>query len=396
MAGPQWPREVAVRAPTLLRPLLLVLLHSALSRARRHEVKLVAEERHGHGAQRGVQRTAIDPELDPKSDRHFFHWDYPDDERPSPTLEHTKKFGHPYPVVQDHEAYDKDFVKDENGDNGEWEVQMEYDTLRNKLRGQQKSVNEAYRKEQEERRHLEDEEGKEFKAEEAERGAKEAAGKADAEAGEAHDEVEKLMGKGAADGGKEVGGAVGSAIDEVRDKMKGLEACQKELADAKAKLKELMGLKEKRVKEVQKAAVAKAAATSAAQAKIDKDNAEAAAKYDADVASAEGKLEAVEGDAQSSRDALAKRQKELERKAAEAEAAHAAALKALGEEEAQIEETRTRLKEAAERVRRHRAGVDEEGGIYKTGHDKNRGSRSASIALLSGLVLLVPALPWIA
>merc|ERR1711865_248652 len=42
-------------------------------------------------------------------------------------------FKHPYPVVQDREDFDRDFVNDENSDNGSWKAQMEYDRLRHKL-----------------------------------------------------------------------------------------------------------------------------------------------------------------------------------------------------------------------------------------------------------------------
>merc|ERR1711976_954349 len=73
---------------------------------------------------------------DPKSDKEFFGppfpADYPDDSRPSGKI--SKDFSHPYPDVQAANAYDEDFVKDENGDNGEWKAQAEYDILRGKIR----------------------------------------------------------------------------------------------------------------------------------------------------------------------------------------------------------------------------------------------------------------------
>ena len=43
-------------------------------------------------------------------------------------------FNHPYPAVQDSNDFDFDFVKDENSDGGRWAAQMEYDTLRSKIR----------------------------------------------------------------------------------------------------------------------------------------------------------------------------------------------------------------------------------------------------------------------
>ena len=36
--------------------------------------------------------------------------------------------------LQSKDEYEKDFPKDENSDNGEWQAQMEYDQLRMKAR----------------------------------------------------------------------------------------------------------------------------------------------------------------------------------------------------------------------------------------------------------------------
>merc|ERR1719498_1037213 len=55
---------------------------------------------------------------------------YPEDEKYHSVK---TKFDHPYPVVQESRDYDKDYVKDENNDNGEWKAQMEYDRLRAKI-----------------------------------------------------------------------------------------------------------------------------------------------------------------------------------------------------------------------------------------------------------------------
>merc|ERR1740130_1131929 len=71
----------------------------------------------------------ISPPLDTTSDKTFDK-DYPLDARPKVDVFH---FRHPYPVVQDSDDFDKDFVKDENSDNGSYKAQMEYDRLRHKL-----------------------------------------------------------------------------------------------------------------------------------------------------------------------------------------------------------------------------------------------------------------------
>merc|ERR1719453_2509376 len=70
--------------------------------------------------------------------------DYPFDKRPI-TDEHYV-FDHPYPAVQDSGDFDKDFVKDENSDGGRWQTQMEYDTLRGKIRKAEQKLRELKEK----------------------------------------------------------------------------------------------------------------------------------------------------------------------------------------------------------------------------------------------------------
>merc|ERR1719253_2462212 len=72
----------------------------------------------------------IAPKLEPESSKKFFDKDLPDDKRPKVDVLH---FKHPYPVVQDSDEFDKDFVKDENSDDGSFKAQSEYDRLRHKL-----------------------------------------------------------------------------------------------------------------------------------------------------------------------------------------------------------------------------------------------------------------------
>merc|ERR1719510_1976058 len=72
----------------------------------------------------------ITPELSPESHEKFFDHDYPDDHGPSVHKDYN--FQHPFPVLQDSEDYDKDYVKDENSDGGEWRAQQRYDALRAK------------------------------------------------------------------------------------------------------------------------------------------------------------------------------------------------------------------------------------------------------------------------
>merc|ERR1719253_1851956 len=80
----------------------------------------------------GEVHSGISPKLD-KSDKKFFGKDYPWDKRPAVDVLH---FKHPYPVVQDSGDFDRDYVKDENSDNGEWKAQSEYDRLRHEMKKQ--------------------------------------------------------------------------------------------------------------------------------------------------------------------------------------------------------------------------------------------------------------------
>ncbi|CAK0871333.1 unnamed protein product [Prorocentrum cordatum] len=86
-------------------------------------------DEHGGSTKRGEPQ--VSPKLDPMSSGLFFRHDYPHDQRPPTGPEFD--FNHPYPLVQDTDMYDKDYVKDENSDGGEWKAQMEYDTMRTKV-----------------------------------------------------------------------------------------------------------------------------------------------------------------------------------------------------------------------------------------------------------------------
>jgi len=75
-----------------------------------------------------------------QSDKKFFGppfpADYPDDKRPIPDktiLNKLKSPDQPYPALQSKADFDRDYVKDENSDQGSWKAQFEYDTLRNKI-----------------------------------------------------------------------------------------------------------------------------------------------------------------------------------------------------------------------------------------------------------------------
>merc|ERR1719204_2781329 len=84
-------------------------------------------KRRSHALQHGL----INPKLDPESDKVFFGHDYPDNLAAKGQLK--PEYGHPYPAIQDSDKFDRDYVKDENSDDGEWKAQMEYDMFRTKV-----------------------------------------------------------------------------------------------------------------------------------------------------------------------------------------------------------------------------------------------------------------------
>lgn len=170
-----------------------------------------------------TSRGFISPNLHPTSDHKFFGKDYPDDLRPK-VVNH---FDHPYPTVQDSSDYDKDYVKDENNDNGEWSAQMEYDRLKNKLAREKEMVQKAKAKMEEEK--WEWQQVKKFEAD-AENEARKAEGDSASAASHAAG-AEGAAGDSAAD--------IESETKDVESETDGLKGCEKELAHAKKMLKSL-------------------------------------------------------------------------------------------------------------------------------------------------------------
>merc|ERR1719161_3256471 len=165
----------------------------------------------------------IAPKLDPVSDPKFFgpnledgkrvKGEYSTDGRPG-VDDH---FGYPFPAMQDTRDYDKDFVKDDNDDDGEWKANNRYDAIRVKLGKAKAEAEEA-------------EETKEAQAEEYGRAAEDArAAKAAAErksqvANQTIEEAERLV-------AREVGT---------------FEDCKEQLAKARQHLEALMAEKDSR------------------------------------------------------------------------------------------------------------------------------------------------------
>merc|ERR1712008_330540 len=136
----------------------------------------------GASHRQGKGSSHIEPKTRPRVAQVLFGKDYPDD---MDSTGHIKpKFGHPYPAVQDTDAFDKDYVKDENSDAGEWKAQMTYDFLRTKIAKQKDQYKKA--KEAEDETHKQLDEAK--KREEA---AAKAAAEAEKKAEDANDRLDK-------------------------------------------------------------------------------------------------------------------------------------------------------------------------------------------------------------
>jgi len=170
----------------------------------------------------------INPELDPVSDKKFFKKDYPDDNR-APNFHH---FDHPYPEVQDSDKYDKDYVQDENDDNGEWAAQWGYDSKKNKLLNEKEELRKAMAKKLQEEKEWKEAVEAEKKAEAAARDAEKRL--KDAESHEANMEKDHSG----------INATIDSKADQVEKEVLDLEECKKQLMKARKELKSLLEKKE--------------------------------------------------------------------------------------------------------------------------------------------------------
>jgi DNA repair exonuclease SbcCD ATPase subunit len=182
----------------------------------------------------------LSPTLRPESDKHFFKKDYPHDLRPDPTTHHD--FESPFPTIQDSDEFDKDYVKDENSDDGEWKIQNEYDRLRGKLAQARADKEKALALEKQKEKELEAARKKEAKA----KAAAEAAYKVKKDREDAADKkLDKKERALSGLPGPPQGRGVDSATKNVDNEVRDLEDCQKELREARQKLKELQEVRAK-------------------------------------------------------------------------------------------------------------------------------------------------------
>jgi len=323
----------------------------------------------------------ISPRLVPKSDRIFFDHDYPDDLEP-----HAKKteFSHPYPAVQDTDEYDKDYVKDENNDKGEWKAQMDYDLLRTKVARQKDDLENAKDAEREMQKKLEEATKREAAAAKAAKEAAERAGlakdhadglkkrakdKEDEEVRESkklknvkkareqeeddlfkeeeeqEQEASKSTRKESADDDSD---DIDKAVANVKKEMSELKDCEKELVVARKELKEAMGKADKAARE-------KAAKDAAAHEKWMKDRDEAA-RY-ADLKAAQAAKYRSDHEHRIAEEEA--RKQALEKKEAE----YAAAKKEFNQAEDTLDKTEEDMKKAADKLRSFRRTEDIGGGV---------------------------------
>jgi len=283
----------------------------------------------------------ISPTLKPVSHDTFFKKDYPDDLRPG--VGNKFNFDHPYPTVQDSGDFDKDYVKDENSDNGEWKAQMEYDSLRTQIKKQQKKVDEARKRLEAAKKVIDEDKAEEGSASSSAEEARKKADEARRRDKEEQDKVDDIAGDG-----KNNNGALGDAVHEVDGEVSDLEKCKKKLTDAQKKLAELEKEKKEREQNL---------ADSEEELKPLK-NQEAELKSKADAAKAEAK------------------QKEDEAKKS---------AKTYEEELADVKKTEAELEEAHDRLRGIRKKEDPHGAVtYK----KSSSHRIGTNMLLSVMAVL--------
>lgn len=319
-------RTHAVAALTLLSLVAVSTARKSLPRTAEQPVKttLALVDRAAGPAPRSRMPAFIEPPLDPKSDKKFFKKDYPDDEKPR--INEHYVFDHPYPLVQDPEDFDKDYVKDENGDNGQWKAQMTYDTLRTKVMEEEKKLITAEHDVDEHLHELEDaKKGRKKAVEEADK-AEAASRRARREAKKAARKVDDLAGE------DNSGGAVADGVAKVEKEMKDLEDCKKQLAESRDRLKKLM-----KEQAAQEEAIAKE--EKIASEKLKQEEREAATEAAAD---------------ERKREAHLKKQDILRKQLAKEEAERKAALKSYEEELTDVKEAEDDLARAAERLRSFR------------------------------------------
>lgn len=335
----------ALRATLLLCTLLVAPAQASLMRERGAKLRVSQKK----------QEPQVSPELEPKSSHMFFRNDYPHDLKPPVNSDFN--FNHPYPLVQDTDQYDKDYIKDENADNGEWQAQMEYDILRNKVFKAQADADRAKKFLD---KQLAAKTAAERKVAEAESKAKAAKDKADmaekakTDADNAVKEIDEAGKKADADSS---GNEVKDAQDKLAKEIDDFKECEERLAKAKEHLKKVMAEKEEWDAKT-------AAATEEANKQYEKDKAKADAASHMSEEEAQKALEKAKKAAEKAkkaREEIEKHKKEY----AEAHKRYQDDLDEVERDEKSIDDAKRKLKEMRAKQ------IAEHGGISRaTGHDE--------------------------
>jgi len=290
---------------------------------------------------------AITPTLEPTDDKVFFNKDYPIDHQPSAFgVRHSipsgdKPFQYPYPVVQDSGEYEKDYVKDENDDSGEWKAQMDYDLIRSKVLKQKEVVKDALNAKDGVDGTIADAHGREAGAEK------------DAKDAEDHADSASDKEKHAIDKEHDIDGKLEGEVGHVDGDMDALKKCQEELAEAREKLEQLMRDKE---------ALAGNRTHSNSTNSSENTAEETEEENEKDTVS---KADAAEYEA--AKAAAAAKQAELDAEIAEAQEAYELAMKKWEKQKANIAKLEADIDKAAMRLRKYRTGSkgsDTGGGVY--------------------------------
>mmetsp|Transcript_6953 Transcript_6953/g.16583 ORF Transcript_6953/g.16583 Transcript_6953/m.16583 type:complete len:340 (-) Transcript_6953:134-1153(-) len=286
----------------------------------------------------------------PESDSRFFKHNYPHDFVPGAPLE--KDFDHPYPVVQESDVYDKDFVKDENSDNGQWHAQMKYDRLRTQMARMKEEEDRIFKKKEELERKLEAHKKKKERVRQEREQLQEEYEKtfksADEDMSDAMASHKKLQADGTEEGNLSTSVGVASATQKVEKELEDIEECKRQLAEAQAKLKALqeerkkVGEKEDRAHEANRAA----------------EKAESASE---------------------------KEESEISAKIKDVDKEHESALSAYQTKREEMHDFEVRLEKAQARLLKfRRSSVDQDGGVYKV----ERGSKNGAFARTASLWLV--------
>jgi len=308
-----------------------------------------------------AEGSSVSPSVE-KSDKKFFGKDYPWDKRPKVDVFH---FKHPYPVVQDSDDFDSDFVKDENSDNGSWKAQTEYDRLRHKLAKEKADVAKALEAKKKAEQELKDalkkeqdaadKKKKEMEEEEKKKEKKVPASSASKGESEEKEQVKrKVVVPTESPGGVTSPGDVKVVAGDTEKAMDALEKCKKQLAEARERLKELMKELEEAKKKQQET-----------QASLDEELER--------LRTHETKQEAVAAAAKKEHDEY------LDAKAA------------YEKQQSKVAQMEADIKAAAAKVKAFRDGEDRDGGVYptkKSGAASSFGMPFFALMLLAGTSLL--------